>query len=500
MVASGKGFRHWAAVQWGAAVVLPILCTTVSSALDGSMSLAGLSMTYLLGVVTASLFLSRAPATLASILCVGALNYFFVPPRRSLAVTGAESWWILAALLSVAVLVSALLSSARERRAQAESARNRSQELHALAQALGCIEGAEGMARVATDLIHRVLQRPCALFLWDATDDRLRTWQSPAGGAFDPEPVKWCLANGRVVGVGTANWPQLPLWCAPFSRHGPTGAIQVLIDPHRPPSPDVLEHWLDMVNQVGGAIDRERASATALAAQQAARAETVRNTLLASLAHDLRTPLSALLGTATALRMHGETMTRPQQQRLLANLEDEALDMTLMADNILQIARLSQPQTGLQLQWESLEDVLGAAVTRMRRRWPDTVIQLKVPGELPPIRAEAGLMAQAIANLIDNAVRHGASGSPVVVQAGRSRAGVFVAVRDHGPGLPEGQPAELFRRWHRGRTGTGGTGLGLTICQLCVEAHGGVIDAADVHPGAEFRIDLPVGAPANTPG
>ena len=228
-----------------------------------------------------------------------------------------------------------------------------------------------------------------------------------------------------------------------------------------------------------------------------ARAESARNTLLASLSHDLRTPLAGIVGSASALRSQGAQMTQVQRDKLLENLEGEAQDLTLMADNILQIARLSQPQAEVALQWESIEDVLGAAVARMRRRWPQASIQLKAPSGLPPVRAEAGLLAQAVANLVDNAARHGGEPPHVVVQAGRSRDGVFVAVRDFGAGLPQGDPSELFARWRRGEGRlAGGSGLGLAICQLAAEAHGGSVAARRCEPGSEFRIDLPVCEPA----
>jgi two-component system, OmpR family, sensor histidine kinase KdpD len=211
--------------------------------------------------------------------------------------------------------------------------------------------------------------------------------------------------------------------------------------------------------------------------------------------------LSGIIGSASALREQGEAMTPAQRDKLLANLENEARDMSLMADNVLQMARLSQPHRDLRLQWESLEEILGAALARMRRRWPEARIQLRVSPGLPPVQAEAGLLAQALANLVDNAVRHGGPGTAVTLQAGRSREGVFVAVRDDGPGLPPGDPAAFFERYRRGdsHADSGAAGLGLAICRDIVEAHGGRIEARRCDPGAEFRIDLPVAERAEVP-
>jgi two-component system sensor histidine kinase KdpD len=295
-----------------------------------------------------------------------------------------------------------------------------------------------------------------------------------------------------MLGRGCDDWPDLPFWCGPFARREATGAVQVLLNPSDRPDAQLLDHWNALARQVGLSIERERASAAARAAEDAARAEAARNTLLASLSHDLRTPLAGILGTATTLRTQAEHLPPAQRDRLLSNIEDETRDLASMADNVLQIARLSQPHAQLRLEWESVEEVLGATLARLRQRWPDARLQLRVTPSLPPVRAEAALLAQAITNLVDNAVRHSPGEARVEIAAGRSREGVFIAVRDSGEGLPGEDAAALFEPYRQGGDGRAGTaGLGLAICKLVVEAHGGRIAARRCEPGTEFRIDLP---------
>lgn len=258
------------------------------------------------------------------------------------------------------------------------------------------------------------------------------------------------------------------------------------------PDADALQHWLALATQIGLWIERERAASAARMAQERAQAEAARNTLLASLSHDLRTPLAGIVGTASMLRAQSQSLGPSQRERLLQNIENEARDLTLMADNILQMARLSQPHTQLHFEWESIEEILGAVAERIRRRWQTTRLQLRVTPDLPPVRAEAALLAQVMANLVDNAVRHSGDEPHVIVTAGRSRDGVFIAVRDHGRGLPESDDAaSIFDRYAKAGK-TSGAGLGLAICKLVVEAHGGRIAARRCDPGSEFRIDLPV--------
>jgi two-component system sensor histidine kinase KdpD len=472
-------------------LLLSAMATGIGWWLDRSMSVAGLAMAYLVAVAAASLLLTRRAALATSLLCVSALNFFFVPPRYTFQVDDLEYWWTLAVLLALSLGLNALISSLRAGRARAEQGEARAAQLHALSEALARCEGPEQMTQCAAAWLHDALRRPCAIWL-RGTSPQPQCWAAPVGHAGPHlRSAEWAMEHGRPLGRGCDDWPELPLWCAPFARHDATGAVQVLLAPDDRPAGDELQHWHALARQVGLSIERERAARTARVAQDEARSEADRNTLLASLSHDLRTPLAALVGSASTLRAQGEALSAAQREGLLANLENEARDMTLMADNILQMARLSQPQWRLKAQWESLEEVLGTAVARMRRRWPQARIQLRVAPGLPPLQAEAALLAQVVANLVDNAVRHGGEAGPISIQAGRSREGVFVAVRDHGPGLGHHEAAQLFDRYRRGATEAGGAGLGLAICKLIVEAHGGRIQAQRRDPGAEFRFDLP---------
>jgi two-component system sensor histidine kinase KdpD len=348
------------------------------------------------------------------------------------------------------------------------------------------------MAQRAARWFHDALHRSSAVFLLAGDGAALARHADPEHAEFHEGSVRWAIERGRMLGRATDDWPDLPLWCAPFARHGATGAVQVLLHPTDRPDAELLEHWKALARQVGLSIERERASAAARRAEDAARAEAARNTLLASLSHDLRTPLAGILGTATTLRAQADQLSPAQRERLLANIENETRDLSAMADNVLQLARLSQPHAELRREWESVEEVLGAAVARLRVRWPDARIQLRVSPALPPVRAEAALLAQVIANLVDNGVRHSSGDARIEIAAGRSRDGVFIAVRDHGEGIAAEDAGAVFDRYRQGAEGRAGTaGLGLAICKLVVEAHGGRIAARHCEPGTEFRIDLP---------
>lgn len=479
--------------------------TLVCWSLDARMSVAGLALVYLVAVAVTATLLNRSAGIAASLMCVSALNFFFVPPRYTFEVDGAEYWWTLTVLLGVSLGLNTLVAGMRERQARAELGEARAAQLHALGEVLAGSDGHGAMATSAAQWLAGQLGLSCAVFVQEADCNGLSCHPSPKNAQFHAASAQWAMDHGRPLGRGCPDWPDLPLWCSPFSARDAAGAVQLLLGRNDRPQPDELEHWQALAHQVGLSVERERAAHAARMAQALAQSEATRNTLLASLSHDLRTPLAAIVGTASALRSQGDSLGAGQRALLLANLENEARDMTLMADNILQMARLAQPRLQLATQWESIEELLGSAVERMRRRWPGARIQWRVPAGLPPIQAEAGLIAQVVANLVDNALRHAGAQSEVVIQAGRSRGAVFIAVRDHGPGLPDADAQLLFERFQRGGNSAGngdagGAGLGLAICKSIVQAHGGQIRARRCEPGMEFRLDLPVNDPETPHG
>lgn len=480
-------------LAWLLALAAPAVASALALALAAHWSVAGLAMLYLLAVVIAAVWLPPRPAALASLASVAALNWLFVPPQRSFAVQSAEGWWLLAVLLATALGLQAVMAQLRRERSEARAAQARALQARTLMQQLAACDGPADVTQALVDTLARLAGAPAAVFVRDPHNASapLARQASDTQATFDADAARWVIETGRPAGRGCPDWPDLRLWCAPFSRRG-QGAVQLSLPDDGTPDPATAAHWQDLVRLGGAAIERERDAVRAREADQAARSQAARNTLLASLSHDLRTPLAALVGSASALRAQGQAMSAAQRERLLAALEDEALDLAAMAENVLQAARLAQPEASPRMDWESLADVLGAAVSRMRRRWPAAGIQLRCPPDLPPLRAEAALLAQAVANLVDNAARHGGPQARIVVQAGRSRDGLFVAVRDHGPGLPPGDACALFERWQAGSGSAGGTGLGLAIVRLAAQAHGGRVGARNAEPGAEFRIDLPL--------
>lgn len=228
------------------------------------------------------------------------------------------------------------------------------------------------------------------------------------------------------------------------------------------------------------ASERERLAEEARAAALKAHTEEARSTLLSAVSHDLRTPLAAITGAATALRDNPDGLDRPRRDELVATLCDEAVRMERLIRNLLDMTRLQAGAVAVHREWVPLEEVVGSALARLDDALAGRAVMLALPYSLPMVSVDPVLLEQVFVNLLENATRHTPAGTPLDLR-GRARpdGAVEVSVADRGPGLAPGDELRAFERFYRGASaGTGGgVGLGLPIARAIAEAHGGTLTA-----------------------
>jgi two-component system sensor histidine kinase KdpD len=465
-------------------VALTALATAAAWTMDGAHALASQSMAYLLTVVFAAFQFGRRDSILAAFLGVTALNFFFVPPRYTLSVENTDYGFTLVALLVVSLVVSGLASRLRAETAQARVRERRARQMHALADSLAAASGVEALARQSFDALRAEFGD--AVLMLPQADGVLAV---PEG--IDADASRWVLAQGVAIGPATGYWPELSRWYVPLP--GDAAALGVASVPAAARGgiavAEDLEHLVAMARQIGLALQRERLALRARDSALEARAESLRNALLASISHDMRTPLAAILGAASTLT--SQQLGDAERDALLRSIEDEARQMTATAENILQLARLTADGASLRRGWESVGEIAGTVVGRLRRRG-EARIALRVDERLPLVEVDPVLVEQVFANLIDNALRHAPGDHPVEVSVTAHDDHIAVTVEDRGPGTGPGDPALLFEKFRRGGHSHGGAGLGLAICKAIVELHGGTLSAANREGGgAVFRFTLP---------
>lgn len=244
---------------------------------------------------------------------------------------------------------------------------------------------------------------------------------------------------------------------------------------------------------ISGLLDRaRRASEARAAAHLEAETERVRNALLSSISHDLRTPLAVMAGASSSLAEGGERMAPGERAALATSVYEQARAMSDQVAKVLQMTRLESGGIELERDWASVPEIVGAVLARLAPALDGHRLLLDVPADLPLVRVDAGLIDQALANLVENAARHTPAGTVVWVRARATANEVVLSVEDYGGGLPEDEVERVFAKFERGSGGAaGGVGLGLSICRAIVSLHGGRAWGERLPGGTAFRFSLP---------
>jgi two-component system sensor histidine kinase KdpD len=258
-------------------------------------------------------------------------------------------------------------------------------------------------------------------------------------------------------------------------------------------------HLLEtFAGQIGLALERARLAEIAETTRVAAESEGLRNTLLASISHDLRTPLAVMAGAASTLAQNGAMLDEAKRTALARSIEGKAHEMSELISNVLDLVRFEAGHERLRRDWQTLDDLVGVALRRLDERLTAHPIDVDVPADIAPLHVDATLVVQVLCNLFDNLVKHTPAGTRARVSAVVDESFVRIMVDDDGPGLPPGDPQRLFEKFHRGEgePAAVGVGLGLAICRAVVRAHGGDISARRrPEGGAHFEFTLPITEP-----
>ena len=319
--------------------------------------------------------------------------------------------------------------------------------------------------------------------------------------------AQWCFDKGEPAGRGTHTLPAsaclvLPL-DAPMRRRGVLALQPAHSSALTPEQRQLLDTCASLL-----AISLERIHYVQVAQQSTVHMESerLRNSLLAAISHDLRTPLAALVGLADTLAMTQPPLSA-QQTEVAQAIRGSALRMNAQVNNLLDMARLEVAQVQLPLAWQPLEEVLGTALATCAQALAGRAVATALADDLPLLHLDATLMERVFVNLLENAAKYTPPGSPLAIAAECQGDAVCITLDDEGPGLPPGREEAVFEKFERGarESATPGVGLGLGICRAIVQAHGGRIVGGNRLGGerilgARFTIHLPIGLPPTDDG
>jgi two-component system sensor histidine kinase KdpD len=481
------------------AVAVTAICTAIAFPLSGHVDLINIVMIYTLGAAVAGLLLGRGPSALTAVTNILAFDYFFVPPIFSLEVLDANYLVTFTAMLVVALIIANLMIAVRERTEAAGAREHHTAALYAITRDLAVARDVDAMVTTAVRHIGEVLQAYALVLMCDE-DGRIIVSQIVA--ARDRRPVvdvnvaHWVAAKRRRAGMGTRQFPAEPATYLPLQ--GSHVTIGVLVVERADATGIMLseqQRLLEaMADQLALALERARLAELAHAAQLAAERAILRNTLLASISHDLRTPLSAIAGAGSIVAQNDFSLDIYRRVTLGRLIEDKARDMSDLLTNVLELVRLESGADVLNRDWHSLSDIVGLAIARHESRLAGWEVITDVPGDLPLLSVDSNLMVQMLSNLLENAIKYTPPGTRIHISAQRFDGVIRLVVEDTGPGLGIDAPEQLFEKFTRGRleSDIGGVGLGLAICRAVSRLHGGEIRAtASPMGGARFEIAVP---------
>jgi two-component system, OmpR family, sensor histidine kinase KdpD len=465
------------------------------------LPLPDLSMVFLTAVLFSAVTWGLLPSIGASVLSVLVYNFFFIPPLYTFTVASPRDLLNLIVFLIVAVLTSKLAARIRD---QAEAAKHREARTAALYALSRQIAGAAELADVLRVIVNHVAQMLSArvvVLLPDAGQLVLMAGHPAETALTEAEraAATWAWQHQQPAGRGADTLPGVEWFYLPLSTaHGTVGVLGLQFEqPGAEMSPDQRRLLGALAGQAAVAIERTRLVREMEQARLKDETERLRDALLSSVSHDLRTPLVSIIGAVSSLLTYGASYDETARRDLLSTIQEEAERLNRFVGNLLDMMRLEAGELKLNRQWVDIGDVMGAAASRLSHALSQHRLAVEVAPDLPALRLDFVLLEHVLVNLLENAAKYSSPETTIHVSAHRRDHTVVVEVVDEGVGVPSADLERIFDKFYRvqrsDRQGAG-TGLGLSICRGIVEAHGGHISARSPAngKGTAFVITFPI--------
>ncbi|CAM4115018.1 sensor protein KdpD [Yersinia intermedia] len=480
-----------------AAIGLCALITVLSQWLIPGFDQANLVMVYLLGVVIIALFYGRWPSVLAAVINVASFDLFFVQPHWSLAVTDVQYLVTFAVMLIVGIMVGNLTAGVRYQARIARYREQRARHLYEMSRGLSRALTPADIVKTSRHFLSSSFQAKTDLLL-PREDGRLQQVVTDEGGALsvDVAIARWSFDKGAPAGAGTDTLPGVPYQLLPLTASKQTFGV-LAIEPANlrqlmvPEQQRLLQTFTSLI---ANALERLHLARSAELAKLDAEREQLRNSLLAALSHDLRTPLTVLFGQAEILTL--DLAAEGSRHAPQANqIRQQVLSTTRLVNNLLDMARIQSGGFNLRKEWQSLEEIVGSALHMLETALNHHHINVELPDEMVLINCDGSLLERVFINLLENAHKYAGQGALLGIWAAVQGDWLNVEVWDNGPGVTLGQEQLIFDKFSRGNKESAipGVGLGLAICRAIIDVHGGRIWVENNKDGgASFRFTLPL--------
>jgi two-component system sensor histidine kinase KdpD len=459
----GSAARRRALLGYAVAVAGPLSLAAALRPVAGGDQATNMAFAFLLVVLAAAALDGLGPGLVASVTAFAAFDLGFVRPHGTLAVAARRDAGVLVGFLVSAVVMSALVALAEQRRAHAEREADDARLLYLLGAADPASDDAAADVAALAEVVRRETGATAVVVgtghpiqvLYDGgtgADRAAALLRAPAATA--------SLADGDTVTIAVG---------------GGGGEHRALLDA--------------FATRVAATVDRGRLRAERRARDLLAQTERQRASLVSAVSHDLRTPLAAIKASASALGEPGLSDAERTELRGSIGIEVDRLDR--MVRNLLSLGRIEGGRLVAHPEPVPVDELVGSVLSRLRPQLRERRLELDVPADLPPVNVDPVQGEQAFGNLVENVIAHTPLNAGLIVRAAARGGWVTVRVADEGPGIPQQDRERVFQRFARGTHHGPGAGLGLAIARAYAEANGGGLDVAPSDCGAAFDLWLP---------
>lgn len=492
---------------YGVSLLMVAIASMLLYALRGYLEVVNLPLLYLIPVILCAMWWGRWPSYASAIASVLAFDYLFIEPLFTFSVSDIKYLWSFIIFLFVAFLIGGRTENLKRETRQARQQEKTTRAVYEFSRDIAAVGDSATIARSLALQAGGTIDKKVVVLLPDKQD----TLQQAVH--FDPAPEQarqldmgrisepevavaaWVYQHRQPAGPSTDTLPGGKYLYVPIA--GPEkvfGVFGVCIDSEHltPTERRLINAWVQLASV---AIERAKLSEQARHTGMLIEADRLRTALFSSISHELKTPLSAILGSVSTLLEGDDLYSKENRLELLANIKESSLRMECLIANLLDTARLESGMMNLKTDWCDMEDIIGTTLRRMGDLVKNNSVQVDMPGDLPLVRADCVLIEQVLVNLIDNAIKYSPERERITISVRRKAQEIEVSVMDQGSGIPEDDLERVFDKFYRVQQPkkVSGTGLGLSICKGIIEAHKGKIYAENrFGGGTALRFTLPV--------
>ena len=463
---------------------------------------------YLVGVMMTSILTSGYTCSVvSSVASVVLFNYFMTEPRLSLHAYGSGYPVTFAIMLGTSILTSTLASKLKENAKLSARDAFRTKILFNTSQLLQKAEDASEIFDITATQLIKLLGRNLVVAPVEKKKNGIvqgTLYNAETGiksekvfNEKEQEILQWVLKNRKRAGAMTERFSEEPyLYLSIYAAQNRYGVIGIFIG-QKPLDAFENSILLSILGECAMALDREQSAREKEEAAVMAKNEQLRVNLLRTISHDLRTPLTSILGNADSLISNFDALDEGMRKQIFSDIYEDAGWLIELVENLLALTKIEDGSVKLQLSDQVVEDVVREALRHVERRKNEHEITVDCGEDILLARMDAKLIVQVLVNLINNAVKYTQAGSKIRITAGKEEKNVWIAVEDNGPGIPAECREHVFEMFYSGKNKVSDSrrslGLGLALCRSIVNAHGGELVLRDCAPhGCHFRFTLPL--------